>query len=327
MLLALASLLACVALRREAAAPPAAATAYGNLPLAFEANEGQLPGEVRFASRADRRVVEVLEDGLRLRGTTGAALRFRMGAPAKPAAVRGQRPLAGRVHYLKGRDPRHWKRGIRTYGAVRRDAAYPGVDLVYYGRGQELEYDFIVAPGADPAAIRVAVQGTASASIDPSGDLVLADATGEVRQRRPIAYQERGGQREPVEVAYALQETAAPGAVEFGLQLGAYDRSLPLVVDPVLVYGTYFGGSGADLSLGGGIAVDAAGSAYVTGETASTDLPGATSPRPGGFRDAFVTKLNPAGTGAVYTTYVGGSDSDTARSIAVDAEGGVCITG
>lgn len=316
-----------------AAALPRVAENYGRLPLAFEENAGQWRGEVGFAARTSRGVVEISGNGMALRRSTEAgnerALAMRVAGSAGARRVRGERPLPGRVHYLRGSDPAAWRRNVATYAAVECEEVYPGVDLVYYGNGSELEYDFQVAPGVDPARIRLEFSGARSAEVTAAGDLVLRDVDGqELIHRRPVAYQEQDGRRRAVPASYVLEPAPsgkAPYRVAFAL--GDYDETRPLVIDPVVIYSTYFGGRGLEMSQAAGIAVDGEGSVYITGDTSAADLRGAGNRYGGGFRDAFVTKLNPAGTAVVYTVYLGGSDADVGRGIAVDAEGHAYVVG
>lgn len=298
-------------------------------PLAFEANRGQSDPQVRFVARgagytvfltATEAVLTVArEDGER------AVVRVKpVGASASPALV-GDRALPGVVHYapVSGATP------VRapTYERVRYDGVYPGVDLVYYGRARELEYDFVVAPGADPSPIALALEGAERIELDGEGALLVHTRAGMLRQPRPFAYQEIEGARRPVRADYALDRD---GHVR--LRLGAYDRSRALVIDPVLAWSTYLGGSDEEgdwWSSGPvfGLAVDAAGNVYVTGSTDSVDFPttaGGAGPR--GNRDAFVTKLSPTGA-VVYSTYVGGPCADAAYDVAVDAAGNAYLTG
>lgn len=303
------------------------AAAYGALPLAFEPGATGGP----FRARAAGGSVEIAADGAVLRpraSRVGArAVRMRLvGAPGAKS-IRGERPLPGKVNYLQGADARAWRTNVPTFSAVRCAEVYPGIDAVYYGQGTELEYDFVAAPGADPAAIRLQFEQAGEPRLQANGDLLIDCGAAEVRHCRPVVYQETGGKRSLVAAAYELHPSASGAATEIGFRLGEYDRSRPLVIDPVLIYSTYFGGTGVELSRGAGIAVDTAGNAYVTGDTDSPALPDAGSGPNGGFRDAFVTKLNPAGTSVLYTTYLGGSDSDVARGIAVDVDGNAYVVG
>ncbi len=242
------------------------------------------------------------------------------------AEVVGERELAGRVNYLRGDDPSKWRTGVKTYGAVRYRGIYDGVDLVYYGNelGQ-MEYDFEVAPGADPRQISLLVEGADAMEVDASGDLVISTPAGPMKQHRPAVYQEVEGLRHTVEGAYAVEPD---GRVRFAL--GEYDASAPLVIDPVLEYSTYLGGGFEDGARG--IAVDSARNAYIAGYTYSTDFPTknpvqSTNAAPGIFTDAFVTKLNSTGSALVYSTYLGGGDDDDALNIAVDASGNAYVGG
>jgi len=318
---------------------------YGQLPLQFEANEGQTRADVRFLSRGSgynvyltaREAVLVLARPSVATETGGIARRdgrtaherstvLRMtivdGNP-KPG-VRGLEALPGKTHYVSGNDPAQWRTNIPTYAKVHYRGVYPGIDLFYYGNQRQLEYDFVVAPGADPRKIVLAFQGAERLEIDAKGDLVLRAAGGDARMRKPYVYQERGGIRQEIAGAYTLD-----GTNRVGFELAAYDRSQPLVIDPVfLSYSTFLG---ADAGLG--VAVDNDGNAYVTGRVLRsgfndfTATPGAFQPALGGGADAFVTKLNPSGTAVIYSTFLGGSGSDTGYGIAVDATGHAYVTG
>jgi hypothetical protein len=248
---------------------------------------------------------------------------------APGARVRASQPLEGRVNYLRGPDPSAWTTDVPTFGRVTTEGVYPGIDLTYYGRQGQLEYDFVVAPGADPGAIEMEVEGADSAHVDEQGDLVLEVGGAQLRQPRPVVYQPDGhGSRRAVSGGYAVE-----GANRVRFALGAYDVTRAVVIDPVLIYSTYLGGAmsaGADTS-GNGIAVSAGGEAFVTGQTSVVDFP--TTPGAldttfnGGPYDAFVTKLNAAGSGLVYSTYLGGAGNDLGTGIAVDASGAAYVTG
>lgn len=242
---------------------------------------------------------------------------------AHPAPlVEGLDELPGRSHYLLGKDQKQWRTNVVTYARVRYAGVYPGVDLIYYGNGRQLEYDFIVAPGAEPGVIKLAFDGAERMSLDDSGELVLRTASGEVRQRRPIVYQETDGRRQFISGGYVLKGR------EVGFRIAAYDRSRPLVIDPVI---SYFTLSNQDAAQFSGIALDAAGNVYVTGTTTTLDFPTANPLQSGrgdgGDGDAFVTKLNAAGTALIYSTYFGGSGRDESNGLAVDAAGNAHIIG
>ncbi len=275
--------------------------AGGPLPLAFEANHGQADGSVKFLTRGrgyglfltPTETVLVLVPGdlrsplaRRPGPTTGgvsarpSVVRMRFVGGDASAAIVGEAPLPGRSHYFLG-EPGRWRRDVPTFARVHYADLYPGVSLVFYGTERELEYDFVVAPGADPAAVELAFDGADSLRLDERGDLVIATAAGDLRLRRPVIYQEADDGRRPVEGGYVLDGTR----VRF--RVAAWDASRPLVIDPVLGYSTYLGGSSNDQ--GFGVVVDALGNAYVTGSTISSDFPissgalqlaGTTSPRP-----------------------------------------------
>ncbi|OFV91359.1 MAG: hypothetical protein A3H28_11940 [Acidobacteria bacterium RIFCSPLOWO2_02_FULL_61_28] len=260
-----------------------------------------------------------------------AVLRMKLvGANPNPA-VTGLAELSGKSNYFIGNDPSKWRTNVPTYAKVKYEDVYPGIDLVYYGapapagRGQrQLEYDFVVAPGADPRAITLDFAGAQRMEIDPQGELALQTSAGEVRLHKPVVYQEVGGIRQMVDGHYVRR-----GKEVVGFAVASYDPRHPLIIDPVLVYSTYLGGSGNDR--GFGIAVDTSGNAYVTGDTQSATFPGTSASSfqaaiDGGL-DAFITKLNAAGSSLVYSTYLGGSGSTSGNGIAVDSLGNAYVTG
>jgi hypothetical protein len=262
-----------------------------------------------------------------------------LGANAAARAV-ARDQLAGTVNYFHGSNPSEWHTGIPTFGEVEYQNIYPGIDLVYYGRQGQLEYDFRVAPGADPRTIRLAFSGGDQGTIDNHGDLVLSSGEHDILQRKPVTYQELNGARQEVGSSFVLLDnpSSEPTAThkspltthQVGFALGNYDASRPLIIDPVVTYSTYLGGTGNDY--GNGIAVDAAtGDALVTGVTSSTDFPTGNpwqSNYGGGVDDAFVTRISADGSTLLYSTYLGGSNFDAANGIAVDAStGDVLVTG
>jgi hypothetical protein len=241
-------------------------------------------------------------------------------------------PLEGKANYLVGNDPSKWRTGVPLYAKVRARDVYPGIDVVYYGNGEQLEHDFVVAPGADSARIRIAFEGQSGRlRIDERGDLVVPMPGGEVIQRVPVTYQERAGEREPVIARYALSDVTDESGKrqEVGFAVDAYDATRPLVIDPILAYSTYLGGGNNDGYGDTSIAVDAAGSVYVTGLTSSADFPthAALDAALSGESDVFVTKLTPDGSALVYSTYLGGSGVDFGFGIAVDAAGSAYVVG
>jgi len=283
---------------------------YGKLPLSFEVNQGQTDAQVKFLSRGPGYALFLTpaEAVLSLRKphasakaspvstksslpssapeVSGAVLRMQFVGANPAPRILGQHALPGRVNDLIGKDSSRWRTGVPTYAKVAYEGVYPGVDLVYYGNQGQLEYDFVVAPGADPRLVRLAFQGADRIEVDPAGELVLHTASGNVRMHKPMLYQDVQGGRKSIEGGYILKEDQT-----VGFQVAAYDAAHPLVIDPVLVYSTYLGGSGGDG--GEDIAVDARGQASVTGVTQSADFPivNALQPFPGGGGDAFVAKI------------------------------------
>src|SRR5438128_7650300 len=200
----------------------------------------------------------------------------------KYARGSGVDELPGKRNYLLGNDPSRWRTNVSTFAKVRYENLYPGIDLIYYGNPRQLEYDFELAPGADPNAIRFAFDRNTQATISAEGELVLKTEGGEFRQQRPLVYQNINGARRVMEARYELNDKQA------GFEIGLYDRTKPLVIDPTLVYSTYLGGGGDDS--GSSIAVDSSNNVYITGTTNSTNFPtqGPAFPSNAGLSDIFV---------------------------------------
>ncbi|HEY7835658.1 MAG TPA: SBBP repeat-containing protein [Ktedonobacterales bacterium] len=329
------------------------ASNVGQLPLAFELNAGQAAAPVRFLAhgtgytlglttsqallalhapaaatspqwRVSALLGEAAAQPIAQPATLPALLGVSwLGANPNPV-VTGEQPLPGTVNYFTGSDPKQWRTNIPTYQQVRLHDVYPGVDLVYYGNQGRPEYDFVVAPGADPARIALGFSGATQMGLDLQGNLSLALAGGTIAQEKPLVYQTVGGARQTVAGGYTLTSSQ-----RVGFALGAYNSRLPLVIDPSYRFSTYFGGSGYEMSDGGAIAVDASDNVYITGDTFSTDLPTANPEQAtnAGSDDVFVSKLNAAGSALVYSTYLGGSDVDASTGIAVDGSGNAYITG
>jgi hypothetical protein len=329
---------------------------FGNLPMSFEPNEGQKSAGVKFYSHgpgyelflANQEAVMALH---RMPASKGASLRsmnpaeraaalhsdkvslvrMKLDGSNPNAQIAGQAQLPGKVNYFIGNDPKKWHTDIPSFASVKYSAVYPGVDLLYYGNQSRLEYDFVVAPGADPKQIAFNVDGAKSVRIDKRGDLVLATAAGNVKFQKPFVYQDDAGQRREIAGNYVM---GANHDVRFSI--GAYDSSKPLTIDPVLIYSTYFGGTGSGGDFALGIALDGQGDAWITGLTTSTDLftQNPYQPAPAetaSLGAAFVTEVSPNGSTFLYSTYLGGSGNgnlgDQANGIAVDASGNVYVTG
>jgi hypothetical protein len=334
--------------------------AYGKLPLAFEPNQGQTDASVKFLARgsgytlfitSQEAVLSLRKPGTLSRPFSGKGLRSKgfplpTPEPAPPTILRlkldgvqanpvfeSLEQLTGISNYFIGKNPAKWHTHIPQYSKVAVHGLYPGVDMVYYGSpfdgaqggGQgKLEYDFVVQPGADPAAIHLKVDGAQSVQVNSQGDMELQTAQGKVVFRAPTVYQEAQGQKNPLEGHYKLEE-----GNRVGFEVKNYDRAKPLVIDPVLDYSTYLGGSGFDFA--SGITVDGSGDAYVTGCAYSVDFPTASgayqTTTGGGLSDVFVAEMNPSGTSLVYSTYLGGDGTDSGLGIALGGSGNVYVTG
>jgi hypothetical protein len=329
-------------------------TKYGKLPLEFEANQGQTASDVRFLSHGDGYTLFLTGDeavmslrqpehgsdllpgltklgkGLANRGSAVkvSVLRMQLDGANPNATVSGVDRMPTKVNYFIGADRKKWHTDVPVYSQVQYQSIYPGVDLVFYGNQRRLEYDFVVAPGADPKQIALDVYGASKLHVDGHGNLLMRVQGGEVQLQKPIIYQDINGARREIAGKYAIANNR-----EVRFAVSDYDHNQPLTVDPVLNYVTYLGGSGAFGDEAFGIALDAAGDAYVAGVTSSTDFPtqNPESAAPGAtavLGTAFVSELNPAGTALVYSTYLGGSGNglahgsggigDTATAIAVD---------
>jgi hypothetical protein len=300
---------------------------YGDLPLSFEPADARSPGGESFSYLAHGRGYRLelsgrearltLHHGDAVTGTGSDAtardtvepLTLRLVGARADTPAHGEAELPGKAHYLTGTDRSAWRTNVPTYARVRFQAVYPGIDVVYYGNQGELEYDFVVAPGADPKVIRLAFDGVRTMEVDAAGGLVLHTPAGVIRQHAPFLYQDVGGRRSVVDGRYAMD------AGQVRIEVGAYDTSLPLVIDPVLVYS---GGAGSGTGATG-VAVDAAGNAYVGGNTHTGSVHGG--------RDGFVRKINAAGSAILWTTYIGGSSDDSVYAIALDGAGAAHVTG
>ncbi|GAC1446143.1 MAG: SBBP repeat-containing protein [Pyrinomonadaceae bacterium] len=324
---------------------------YGKLPLSFEANRGQTDARVKFTARGagyglfltgdeallnlhrrDPRINEEadgFEDVGNQNLTRVRRLAKRQLAPhrsietivkmnligANVAEVVGEDEQTGKSNYFIGHDPSKWRTDVARYGRVRYKEIYPGIDQIYYGNQGQLEYDFIVKPGADPQAIKMRFNGASGVKLNAQGELALQTADGgEVVQHKPIVYQMVAGEKRAIAGEYIIRENG-----EINFRIGNYDRTKPLVIDPILSYSTFLGGSNYDYIYD--MAVDAAGNAIVTGYTGSNDFPvlNALQPASGGGTDVFITKLNASGTGLIFSTYLGGSDYEYGNAITLDA--------
>jgi hypothetical protein len=243
---------------------------------------------------------------------------------ANPAAdIVGESPAEGRVNYFIGNDRRNWRTDIPVFRNIVYHSVYPGIDLRYRGNPDRLEYDFELAPGADPQAISLRFEGVSQVSVSPRGELVITTAWGDLVEQPPQVFQQKGDQRIAISGEYATN-----GFGSLGFKLGNdYDPSLPTVIDPVLTYSTYLGGAANDI--GRGIIVDSSGAVFITGSTGSVNFPtvGAYDPSQNGLNDVFVTKLSPNGQLVGFSTFVGGSGSDEGTSVALTPSGNIIVAG
>ena len=313
---------------------------YGNLPLSFEVNKGQTAGDVKFLARSSGYTLFLTSNEAVLRfqnqkkSNDEATLRLSLTDANPKSQITGLSELPGKANYLIGNDPKKWRTDISTYAKVKYESIYPGVDLVYYStQGRQLEYDFVVDAGADPNQIKFSFAGADQLEL-LDGDLVIRTKDREIRMHKPVVYQEKDGTRELIAGQYTLNDER-----ELAFEIGAYDKTRELVIDPVLAYSTFLGGTGEDAGIE--IAVSAHGNAFVTGLTTSLNFP--TNPNgarfgPGGGSDVFVTKFNAEGNQLIYSTYLGGSSNEnfyddlafpgtTYGGIALDSQGSAYVTG
>src|ERR1051325_130396 len=328
------------AVKPDASVKRNATDAYGSLPLSFEANEGQSDAAVKFLARGNGYGFFLTSSGpvVALNNATAkrandkelssnvatyrsAVVAFELIASSRSPRIAGVDPLPGKANYFSGNDPAKWKKNISTYQKVRYAQVYPGIDAIYYGNQRQLEYDFIVAPTTDPSQIKLRFNGADSTQLDSAGNLILHTSAGDMTHAKPVAYQEIAGVRREVAAAYRLNR----GVVSF--QLGTYDHTRPLVIDPVLVYSSFLGGTNGEE--GRAIAVDANGNAYITGRTLSSNFPvvGGIQAVKNSLIDAFIVKVNATGNSLVYSTYLGGGGEDTGYGIKVDEQGNAYVGG
>lgn len=318
---------------------------FDTLPLSFEANCGQCDPTVKFISRGpggfmllapNEVVLSTQSDStqpspvhdpesqpLNSEPKTPSVARLKLIGANQTAKAVGVEALPGTVNYFLGNDPHAWRTGLATYAKAKFEAVYPGIDLVYYGSQQQLEYDFVVAPGANPNLIAFDFERSSTVGLDTQGDLVLEAGVGKsICQRKPVVYQEVNGVRREISGSYLLKENH-----RVSFQIGSYDRRLPLVIDPIVMFSAFFAGGGRDFA--NGIAVDAAGNVYVGGATYSINfltVKALQSTIGNATSCGFVAKFNPAGS-LVYSTYLGGTVANLVNSLAVDPAGNAYVTG
>jgi hypothetical protein len=329
---------------------------FAALPLAFEANQGQTDPQVKYMARGNgytlfltsgdavlsfasasssdqSRTKEVMQRRLpgysretkrlirrsrtqsKHRQSSVATLRMHVVGGKSDAEIVGSDRLSSKSNYIIGNEPNKWHRGVPHYARVSYHDVYPGVDLTYHGQQNQLEFDFVVAPESSPDPISLSFSGASRMRTDAAGNLALSSSAGDLTLHKPVAYQERNGVRQLVDARFVLKANR-----QVGFELGQYDRSQELVIDPSLSYATYLGGMGEDV--GFGITLDSAGNSFITGHSNSTIFPGFSGTVTGhsaGF-SAFVNELDMTGT-LVYTTFIGGSGDDLGASVAADSTG------
>src|SRR5665213_2786604 len=304
---------------------------YKQFPLSFEPNRQQTNNaDVKFLARGEGYILFLTGKDATLSlgkaaNSTAVMHMSLVGANANPS-FSGMEELPGKSNYFIGNQPENWRTNIPTYRKVAEHNIYPGVDLIYYGTQRQLEYDFVIAPGTSPSKIQIAFSGANNLHADPNGDIVLSAAgKDDVRLHKPVAYQKLGEEKQLVAANYILNRN---GGVEFAI--GDYDPRRPLIVDPILAYSTYIGGSGIDVANGIAIAPD--NTAFIAGSTFSTNYPTihALQGNAGGVdfpQDAFVSKISSDGSTLLYSTYLGGENIDIAHGIAIDNSGNAYVVG
>lgn len=297
---------------------------YGKLPLSFEANVGQSADEVQFLSRGKGYTLFLTpnEAVLSLRQQS-SVLRMKLAGANPKAELSGQRELQGKVNYMIGNDRSKWHTGVPTFRRVQYNNVWPGVDMLWYGSQAALEYDFVVSPGAEVSQIRLAFEGAEKLRLDHAGNLFVASNGEEVKHCAPVVYQETTAGRVSISGKYVMK-----GTNEVGFEVGPYDRSQTLVIDPVLVYSTYIGGDSTDTGLS--VAADSSGRAYLAGITTSSEI---TFPIENAIQGSqidtlgFVTKLNPAGNDVLFSTFFGDSNGFCTGNICGTQINGIAVTG
>jgi hypothetical protein len=319
---------------------------YGNLPLRFEINQGQVDSKVKFVSRAGGHNFFFTPDEYTLVFNKSASKNESEKLKAAPAAqtseivqsraikmkLVGANPNADvtgfdsqetKTNYFTEKDRKKWKTNIPNYNKVKYTGVYRGVDMIFYGNQRRLEYDIIISPKVNPQIVKIGYDGAQKLYIDKDGRLALVADGETLYQSKPVIYQEIDGRKKFVEGGYQIL-----GKSTVGFKTGAYDVTKPLIIDPVMEYSTFYGGTGEDQIYD--IALDAAGNIYATGSTNSANFPttaGSFSTAVSGSKDAFILKINPSGTALIYSTYVGGAGDDIASGIGVDTAGNAYIAG
>src|SRR3972149_2802771 len=324
--------------------------AYGKLPIYFVPNKGQVNSKVKYYAAGAGYSFFLTKEGVtysfvREKGAKseapgslgkekvlgpqkewikqeGYVLKIQF-AGANPAAeIEGQNKKGAKFNYFIGRNKNDWKRNISTFGQATYRNLYPGIDLTYKGKGGRLKYEFAVSPKANYKDIKFVYEGNDSLKLDKQGNLLISAPWGNLKDERPYVYQLIKGKRVPIEASFAIKDDSV------GFSLGGHNPNLPLLIDPGLLYSTFLGAGGSDQSRS--LALDASGNAYITGSTCSGDFPataGAYDTSYNGLSEVFIAKLNPSGSALSYSTFLGGTNSDSVSALALDASGNAYITG
>jgi len=305
-----------------------------SLPLFFEPNQGQTDSQVKFLARgtgyglfltANEAVLELQRgaaghqpSAVSQLDSASSVIRMHLDGAATNPRVSGADRLPGKSNYFIGNNPKKWRRGIPQFARVNYESVYPGIDLAYYGNQGQLEYDFRVAPGADPNQIALHFDG-ASTRLE-GGELVLSTPHGDVRFQAPYIYQESEGRKQTIPGSFRqLAEN------KVGFDVGSYDRSRELIIDPILTYATFLGGSSVESLTR--VAIDSGLNMYVAGSTTSSNFPVTEGPTLNGTQDVFIAQLNPAGSAILFATYLGGSGSELLAGLEVDSSRNIYVAG
>ena len=337
---------------------------YGNIPLYFTKNAGQLGEKIKFYERGSGHVTYFSNDGVHLHwissiqkdveglsekapsesggiflespnppdvqdpskeGYVESSVRLKFIGSNENCEIIGDEELSGKVNYFIGNDPKKWATHLPTYKTIFYKELYPGIDVKFYGKKGQLEYDVIVKSGADPSNVLFTYDGADNLIISEDGDLVLSLEKTKIIQKKPYVYQNIRGKLVERVGSFKIYDSQN---MMYGFEIGAYDKDFPLIIDPILEYSTFLGGTGSDH--GTSIAVDKQGNIYVVGTTQSLDFPTINAIDPtfdGGSLDVFVTKFNATGTAVIYSTYLGGDYTDFGYGIAVDGDGNAYVVG
>ena len=299
------------------------------MPMNFTLNQGQTDARVKFTARGRGYSLfltstEAVLSLQRANSLGSTALRMRLFQANNNPVISGLDPLPLVSNYYLGNGPSKYQENVPHFAKVKYAQVYPGIDVVYYGNQKELEYDFVVAPGADPNVIQMNFAGATKLRIADNGDLVINTKGGELRQHKPILYQTSNGARQEIAGHFVINRKRV------GFAVGEYDATKELVIDPALTYSTYLGGfEGDEKALGVAVPKGCSGAcdSYITGEVASLSFPDTTIGSSAGGKDVFVAKMNATGTGVMFMTFIGGAGDDQGRGIKVNAAGQIYVVG